>query len=69
MEFPDPFDDLFADLPRSAELDSLGTFHGERVPGSLTDQPALELRERRENTRHHLPRRCGGINPEVEGDQ
>ena len=49
IEIPDPFDDLFADLPRAPELDPLGTFHGERVPGPLTDQPALELRERGEH--------------------
>ena len=36
MEFPDPFDDFLADLPGTSELDALGTFHGEFVPGSLT---------------------------------
>jgi len=36
MEFPDPFDDFLADLSGTSELDALGTFHGEFVPGSLT---------------------------------
>ena len=36
---------------------------------SLTDQPALELRERREHRRHHLPGRRRGIDSEIEGDQ
>ena len=69
MEFSDPLDDLFADLARPSELDSLRAFHGECVPGSLTDQPALELRERREHRCHHLAGRCGGVDSEVEGDE
>ena len=41
---------------RPPEDDTLRPLHRECVLRSLTDQPALELRERREHRRHHLAR-------------
>ena len=67
VEFPDPLDHFFADLPRPPELDSLRTFDGERVPCSLTDQPALELRERREHRWPSSPRSVSRYRPRGRG--
>ena len=47
-------DRLLDIVARTTELDALRLLHRERVLRSLTDQPALELREGGEDRRHHL---------------
>ena len=68
-EFAYPLDRLLAHRARTPEPDTLRPLHRERVLRSLTDQPALELREGREDRRHHLPGRSRRIDAEVERDQ
>ena len=65
----DPVADVWWHHRWPAKTDARRLLGSERLGGTLTDQPALELREAGEDVRQHLAGGCTRVHAKVQGDE